>query len=130
MGTAAQPLLDDKSRISRAATRFSAGHPIDAVEELFGKEPAAQDSDPNKDPSVIEAQSEALKSFQDAQAKRDAAAAIQQMHPQHVHTLVQNARAGKYGPDAQKTAQQAMQSPAAMQSRAGARIARKRSSGL
>jgi hypothetical protein len=35
--------------------------------------------------------------------------AIQKMHPEHVHRLVQDAHAGKFGPEAQKTAQMAMQ---------------------
>lgn len=35
---------------------------------------------------------------------------IERMHPEQVHRLVQDAHAGKFGPEAQKTAQQAMQS--------------------
>jgi hypothetical protein len=39
----------------------------------------------------------------------DHKAAIEKMHPEHVHKLVQDAHAGKFGPEAQKTAQSAMQ---------------------
>jgi hypothetical protein len=39
----------------------------------------------------------------------DHKAAVAKMHPEHVHKLVQDAHAGKYGPDAQKVAQSAMQ---------------------
>lgn len=128
MGSAAQPLFDIESRLGRAASRFSGGHPIDAMEELAGKETTPTESDPNKDPYVIEQQNNALKSFQDAQAKRDAAAAaVQKMHPVHVHAIIMDAHSGKYGPDAQKAAQQAMQGappPSSRQSRAGARIVR------
>lgn len=35
--------------------------------------------------------------------------AIQKMHPEHLHRLVKDAHAGKFGPEAQKSAQQAMQ---------------------
>lgn len=38
-------------------------------------------------------------------------AEIDKMHPQHLHQLVNDAHAGKFGPEAQKTAQQAMQAP-------------------
>jgi hypothetical protein len=41
----------------------------------------------------------------------DHKSAVSKMHPEHVHKLVQDAHAGKFGPEAQKTAQQAMQSP-------------------
>lgn len=37
--------------------------------------------------------------------------AVAKMHPEHLHKLVQDAHAGKYGPEAQKTAQSAMQPP-------------------
>ena len=39
----------------------------------------------------------------------DHKAAVAKMAPEHVHKLVQDAHAGKFGPDAQKTAQSAMQ---------------------
>jgi len=46
----------------------------------------------------------------------DHKAAVAKMHPEHVHKLVQDAHAGKFGPEAQRTAQAAMQSqPAAQQ---------------
>lgn len=45
----------------------------------------------------------------------DHKAAISKMHPAHVHKLVQDAHAGKFGPQAQQVAQQAMQQPAAPQ---------------
>lgn len=41
----------------------------------------------------------------------DHKAAVAKMHPEHVHKLVQAAHAGKYGPEAQKAAQSAMQPP-------------------
>jgi len=41
----------------------------------------------------------------------DHKAAVAKMHPEHVHKLVQDAHAGKYGPEAQKAAQSAMQAP-------------------
>jgi hypothetical protein len=44
----------------------------------------------------------------------DHKAAVAKMHPEHVHKLVQDAHAGKFGPQAQQVAQQAMQ-PAAPQ---------------
>lgn len=37
-------------------------------------------------------------------------AAVSKMHPEHVHHLVREAHAGKYGPEAQKAAQKAMAS--------------------
>lgn len=43
----------------------------------------------------------------DAHAK--AKAAVAKMHPTHVHKLIQDAHSGKFGPEAQQTAQQAMQ---------------------
>lgn len=39
----------------------------------------------------------------------DHKAAIEKMHPEHLHKLVQDAHAGKFGQQAQQTAQQAMQ---------------------
>jgi hypothetical protein len=39
----------------------------------------------------------------------DHKAAVAKMHPEHVHKLVQDAHAGKYGPQAQQAAQSAMQ---------------------
>jgi hypothetical protein len=45
----------------------------------------------------------------------DHKAAIAKMHPEHVHRLVQDAHAGKYGPEAQKAAQSAMQQAPAQQ---------------
>lgn len=39
----------------------------------------------------------------------DHKAAVAKMHPEHVHKLVQDAHAGKYGPQAQQVAQQATQ---------------------
>lgn len=39
----------------------------------------------------------------------DHKAAVAKMHPEHVHKLVQDAHAGKYGPEAQKAAQMAAQ---------------------
>lgn len=39
----------------------------------------------------------------------DHKAAVAKMHPSHVHKLVTEAHAGKYGPQAQQTAQMAMQ---------------------
>jgi hypothetical protein len=42
-------------------------------------------------------------------------AAVAKMHPEHVHKLVQDAHAGKYGPQAQQAAQSAMQPQGAMQ---------------
>ena len=39
----------------------------------------------------------------------DHKAAVAKMLPEHVHKLVQDAHAGKFGPEAQKTAQSAMQ---------------------
>lgn len=46
----------------------------------------------------------------------DHKSAVAKMHPEHVHKLVQDAHAGKFGPEAQKTAQAAMQSaPGAQQ---------------
>ena len=39
----------------------------------------------------------------------DHKAAIAKMHPEHLHKLVQDAHAGKFGPEAQQSAQQAMQ---------------------
>lgn len=42
----------------------------------------------------------------------DHKAAVAKMHPEHVHKLVQDAHAGKFGPEAQRTAQAAMQSAA------------------
>lgn len=42
-------------------------------------------------------------------ASSDPKAAVAKMQPAHVHKLVQDAHAGKYGPDAQKVAQSAMQ---------------------
>lgn len=36
-------------------------------------------------------------------------AAVAKMHPEHVHKLVQDAHAGKFGPQAQQSAQMAMQ---------------------
>lgn len=41
-----------------------------------------------------------------------AKAAVAKMHPEHVHRLVKDAHDGKFGPDAQKAAQQAMQGSA------------------
>jgi hypothetical protein len=41
----------------------------------------------------------------------DYKAAVAKMHPEHVHKLVQDAHAGKYGPQAQQAAQSAMQPP-------------------
>ena len=38
-------------------------------------------------------------------------AAVHKMHPAHVHQLVQEAAAGKHGPDAQQLAHRAMQAP-------------------
>lgn len=43
----------------------------------------------------------------------DHKAAVAKMHPEHLHKLVQDAHAGKYGPEAQKHAQAAMQSQGA-----------------
>lgn len=43
----------------------------------------------------------------------DHKAAVAKMAPEHVHKLVQDAHAGKFGPEAQKTAQSAMQPAAA-----------------
>lgn len=43
----------------------------------------------------------------------DHKAAASKMHPEHVHKLVQDAHAGKFGPQAQQVAQQAMQPQAA-----------------
>lgn len=40
----------------------------------------------------------------------DHKAAIDKMNPEHLHNLVQSAHAGKFGPEAQRHAQQAMQS--------------------
>ena len=45
----------------------------------------------------------------------DHKAAVAKMHPEHVHKLVQDAHAGKFGPEAQKTAQSAMQPQGGMQ---------------
>lgn len=42
-------------------------------------------------------------------AHTKAKAAVAKMHPTHVHKIMQDAHAGKFGPEAQKTAQQAMQ---------------------
>src|ERR1700758_4752687 len=39
----------------------------------------------------------------------DHKAAVAKMHPEHVHKLVKAAHEGKFGPEAQKQAQQAMQ---------------------
>lgn len=44
----------------------------------------------------------------------DHKAAVAKMHPEHVHKLVQDAHSGKYGPDAQKMAQSAMQPQGAL----------------
>lgn len=41
----------------------------------------------------------------------DHKAAVSQMHPQHVHRLVQDAASGKFGDEAKATAQKAMASP-------------------
>jgi len=41
----------------------------------------------------------------------DHKAAIDKMHPEHLHRLVQDAHAAKFGPQAQQSAQQAMQPP-------------------
>jgi hypothetical protein len=43
----------------------------------------------------------------------DHKAAVAKMNPMHVHKLVQDAHAGKFGPQAQQTAQSAMQPPPA-----------------
>lgn len=45
----------------------------------------------------------------DGAAQKDPKAAIASMQPEAVNRLVQDALAGKFGPDAQKTAQQATQ---------------------
>lgn len=39
----------------------------------------------------------------------DHKAAVAKMHPEHVHKLVQDSHSGKYGPQAQQSAQMAMQ---------------------
>ncbi len=45
----------------------------------------------------------------DGKGGDDHKAAVAKMAPEHVHKLVQDAHAGKFGPEAQKTAQSAMQ---------------------
>lgn len=67
MGSPAQPLLNLRNRIGQAAQSFSDAHPVDAMRELFGFEPAPVPPDPNKNPYVMEEQREAMDSFRKAQ---------------------------------------------------------------
>lgn len=87
-----------------------------------GGSPGNVESNPNKDPDVAERQKSALASFQKKDDQEqpinadprpspaESKAAVSKMSPEHVHRLVQDAHSGKYGPDAQRIAQSAMQS--------------------
>lgn len=101
---AAQPILDDK--LLNWTRRITGRAPT-------AQQPAQQPASPSKpdnswhDEMVKEADESNVKA---AQAKpADHKAAVSRMQPQHVHQLVQDAHAGKYGADAQKMAQSAMQ---------------------
>ena len=98
---AAQPIADEVMK------------PINAVRRFFGGgSDDSQQQQPNQnkvDPADVERANESFrKAAEHDQQPVDHKAAVSQMHPQHVHQLVQDAHAGKYGPDAQKAAQSAM----------------------
>jgi hypothetical protein len=61
----------------------------------------------------IKAKARAKLGGKDDPPATDHKAAIAKMHPEHLHRMVQDAHAGKFGPEAQQAAQQAMQGPAA-----------------
>lgn len=106
MGSSSNPLVDGAKRLEQGFESAVSRIPTP------GHTPAKSNTE--ADPDAVKA---ANKTFVDKDAKDKAAAqatpdhkaAVQKMQPQHVHKLVQDAHDGKFGPDAQKTAQQAMQ---------------------
>jgi hypothetical protein len=93
------PLIPGKGHVSENIKEFHSGPTFKRTEEKFGKERADKQD-------VAVALHSADKSKSSAE---DHKAAIAKMHPEHLHRLVQDAHAGKFGPEAQQAAGQAMQ---------------------
>jgi hypothetical protein len=99
---AAQPIVD------------AVKGPINKVKKFFGGGDDEQDAQPAQTEQHVDPKDVAAANASFAKPATDPAAAkaaVAKMHPQHVHQLVQDAHSGKFGPDAQKAAKQAMQSP-------------------
>lgn len=102
------PLKDkthDREALSGATRSYNAGNISKSQEEHVKAEAHAKlgegkDGDPKADPK-------------DAGRLADHRAAVEKMHPEHVHRLVQAAKDGKFGPEAQKKAHAATSQPMA-----------------
>ena len=92
------------SVVSKNISEFHKGPTFQNTAKKFGKDRA------NKQ-AVAVALHNADKSKDDPKGAKgdDHKAAVAKMNPEHVHKLVQDAHAGKYGPQAQQIAQQATQ---------------------
>lgn len=80
---------------------------------MFTKAPNPPGGPEDQAPKSGKAPAAPQKPPQKGGAPVDHKSAIAKMHPEHLHKLVQDAHAGKFGPEAQKTAQSAMQAPGA-----------------
>jgi hypothetical protein len=94
------PLLPGKQNIGRNISELHKGPQFKRTEANHGKATADKQA-------VAVAEHQADKGAGDPHAK--AKAAIAKAHPVHLHKLMQDAHSGKFGPQAQQTAQQAMQ---------------------
>jgi hypothetical protein len=88
---------------------------------MFTKTPMVPNSDESKkqEPAKAPAKTAPAHGAPQKGGAVDHKAAIEKMHPEHLHRLVQDAHAGKFGQQAQQTAQQAMQGAPAQQGAPG-----------
>lgn len=95
------PLIPGKSPavVSKNISEFHKGPTFEHTAEKFGKIRA------NKQAVAVALHSADKSKHGDK--PEDHKAAVSKMNPEHVHKLVQDAHAGKYGPQAQQIAQQA-----------------------
>jgi hypothetical protein len=100
------PLIQGKGHVSENIREFHKGPTFAHTEEKFGKERADKQT-----VAVALHSADKSKDGKHGSPAEDHKAAISKMHPEHLHRLVQDAHAGKFGPEAQQSAQQAMQPP-------------------
>jgi hypothetical protein len=104
------PLIPGKSpaTVSKNISEFHKGPTFEHTSEKFGKDRA------NKQAVAVALHSAGKSKDDDKGKPEDHKAAVAKMNPEHVHKLVQDAHAGKYGPQAQQVAQSATEPQAAM----------------